>query len=101
MCGDMKPIVLTVVVFVVLASLTMHASNGFLHMFTGAGPDNPLTPLDLAMAQVAGVIGWTPMLVILGALTGVLTGGVYWLAAKPQASVTEKKPNAKPVVQPK
>jgi len=97
----MKPIVLTVIVFVTLASLTMHASNGFLHVLTGDGPGNPLAPLDMATAQVAGVIGWTPLLVIMGVLTGLLTGLVYWLCARPQASVTEKKPNAKPVVQPK
>jgi hypothetical protein len=97
----MKPIILTVLVFVTLASLTMHASNGFLHVFAGNGPGNVLAPLDMATAQVAGVIGWTPMLVILGALTGLLTGLVYWLSAKPQASVTAKKANARPVVQPK
>jgi hypothetical protein len=97
----MKPIILSVIVFIALASLTMHASNGFLHVFTGNEPGNPLAPLDMAMAQVAGVIGLTPMLMILGALTGVSTGLVYWLSARPQASVTEKKPNAKPVVQPK
>jgi hypothetical protein len=97
----MKPIILSVVVFIALASLTMHASNGFLHLFTGDGPGNPLAGLDAATAQVAGVIGLTPMLVILGALTGVSTGLVYWLAARPQRSVTEAKPNAKPIVQPK
>jgi hypothetical protein len=97
----MKPIILSVIVFVGLASLTMHASNGFLHVFTGNEPGNPLAGLDAAMAQVVGVIGLTPMLVILGALTGVSTGLVYWLAAKPQRSVTETKPNARPVVQPK
>jgi hypothetical protein len=97
----MKPIILSVLVFIALASLTMHASNGFLHVFTGNEPGNPLTSLDAVLAQVASVIGLTPMLVILGALTGVSTGLVYWLAARPQASVTEKKPNAKPVVQPK
>ena len=97
----MKPIILTVAVFVMLASLTMHASNGFLHVFVGDGPGNPLAPLDMATAQVAGVIGWTPVLVILGALTGLTTGLVYWLSAKPHRSVTEIKANAKPVVQPK
>lgn len=97
----MKPIVLTVIVFVTLASLTMHASMGFLHVFVGTGPGNPLAQLDMATAQVAAVIGWTPLLVILGLVTGGSTGLVYWIAAKPQASVTEKKPNAKPVVQPK
>jgi hypothetical protein len=97
----MKPIILSVIVFVALASLTMHASNGFLHVFTGNEPGNPLAGLDGVTAQVASVIGLTPMLVILGALTGLSTGLVYWLAARPQASATEKKPNAKPVVQPK
>jgi hypothetical protein len=97
----MKPIVLTVIVFVTLASLTMHASNGFLHVLTGNGAGNLLAPLDMATAQAASVIGWTPLLVILGVLTGLSTGLVYWLSARPQASVTERKPNAKPVVQPR
>jgi hypothetical protein len=97
----MKPIVLTVIVFVTLASLTMHASNGFLHVLTGDGPGNPLAALDMATAQAASVIGWTPLLVILGMMTGLTTGLVYWLSAKPHRSVTEVKPNARPVVQPK
>jgi hypothetical protein len=97
----MKPIILTVAVFVTLASLTMHASNGFLHVFVGNGPGNPLATLDEATAQVSGMIGLTPMLVIMGVLTGLSTGLVYWLSARPQASVVEKKPNAKPVAQPK
>src|SRR5262245_23871135 len=76
-------------VFVVMASLTMHASNGFLHGMFGGGLNRVLSPIDTAI----GMAGEIPSLAALGALTGVMTGGVFWLLARPEKRF---RPRAEP-----
>jgi hypothetical protein len=87
---SLKPMAFVVPVFVVMASLTMHASNGFLHPLFGGGPNSVLRPLDTFNGVLMTVMGPAPLTFVFGTLTGVLSGLTYWLMARKQKSLMEK-----------
>jgi hypothetical protein len=76
----MKPIIIAATVFVVMGSLAMHASSGFLHAVPGGAP--VVSVIDAINAGLVGAIGGMPTLFLLGALTGLSTGLSYWTAAR-------------------
>jgi hypothetical protein len=87
---SLKPMLYVVPVFVVMASLTMHASNGFLHAIFGGGPNTVLRPLDTFNGLAMGIIGPAPLTFVFGTLTGMLCGLTYWMGARKHKSLMEK-----------
>jgi hypothetical protein len=87
---SLKPMGYVVPVFVVMASLTMHATNGFLHAIFGGGPESPLRGLDTVNGVLMSLVGPAPVTFVYGALTGVLSGLTYWVAARKQKSIIEQ-----------